>query len=81
VVVTQQRWILAPNATVAGFEGKLKPQSIPTGPTSSHVATPATASHSSLSTTEVLVIAGLVVVVAGIGLLVLRRRRAHPTER
>jgi LPXTG-motif cell wall-anchored protein len=81
VVVTQQRWILAPDRTVAGFEGRLTPQSIPTGAPGSHGATPATASDSSLSTTQLLIIAGLVVLVAGTGLLVLRRRRAQPTNR
>jgi len=47
----------------------------------SHKAVAAPASHSSSSTTCALVIAGLVVLVAGIGLLVIRRRGAHPTNR
>jgi LPXTG-motif cell wall-anchored protein len=77
VVVTQQRWILAPDRTVAGFEGRLTPQPIPTG---SSTPTAAPATDSSLSTTQLLIIVGLVVVIAGIGLVVLRRRRAHPTN-
>ncbi len=78
VVVTQQRWILAPDRTVAGFEGRLRPLPVPSAtPTSA----PAAASDNSLSTTLLLVIGGLVVVVAAIGILVIRRRRGHTVDR
>ncbi len=83
VVVTQERWISAPGRTVAGFEGRLTPVPVPTVPPTSHRVASATASHDSSSTSSALVIVGLVVlvaVIAGFGLLLIRRRRAHATE-
>jgi len=80
VVVTQQRWIEAPDRTVAGFEGRLTPVTVPNVPASSHQAVAATASHGSSSTTQLLIIAGVVVVVAGIGILAIRRRGGHSTR-
>jgi hypothetical protein len=80
VVVTQQRWILAPDRTVAAFEGKLTPEPVSKVPPTSHKAAAATVSHSPSSTTPLLVIAGLVVLVAVMSLLVIRRRGARPTK-
>lgn len=71
VVVTQQRWIQAPNRTVAAFEGHLTPVPVPKGRTVT-----ATAPQSSLSTAWILAIAGVVVVGAGIGIAVIRKRGA-----
>lgn len=73
VVVTQQRWIVAPDRTVAGFEGRLTPASVPTVPTSHESAAPA-ASGGSTSTSAVLVIAGAVVVAAAVCIVLIRRR-------
>ncbi len=73
VVVTQQRWILAPERTVAGFEGRLTPQPVPTAPSTSHKAA-APASHGSSSTSQLLIVAGALVLVAGIAIVVIRRR-------
>ena len=78
-LVTQQRWILAPGRTVAGFEGRLTPAPVPkVAP--NHEAIAATShgssSHGSSSTTWLLIIAALLVLVAGIGLFVIRRRGA-----
>lgn len=77
-LVTQQRWILAPDRTVAGFEGRLTPAPVPkAAPT--HEAIAAT-SDSSSSTTRLLIIAALLVLVVGIGLLVIRRRGARTSK-
>ncbi len=72
-VVTQQRWILAPERTVAGFEGRLTPVPVPKS-TPTHQAITATSTSS--STTRLLIIAGVLVLAAGIGLFVIRRRAA-----
>lgn len=76
VVVTQERWILAPDRTVAGFEGRLTPQPVPAPPSGSHKSAAGAVSESSSSTTQLLVIAALVVLVAAAGILVIRRQRA-----
>jgi hypothetical protein len=81
VIVTQQRWILAPDRTVAAFEGHLAPQPVPHGTGSQRIAiTPhkpnsATTSQGSLSTAWILVITGVVVVGSGVAIMVVRRRR------
>jgi hypothetical protein len=82
VVVTQQRWILAPDRTVAAFEGRLAPVPLPKALPTSHKAAAAVVSHGQSSTTPSLVIAVLaVLVVAAIGILLIRRRSARPTNR
>jgi hypothetical protein len=81
VVVTQQRWILAPDRTVAAFEGRLAPVPLPKAPSTSHKAAAAAVSHSQSSTTLLVVIAILVVLVAGVSFLVIRRRGARATSR
>jgi hypothetical protein len=80
VVVTQERWIKAPDRTVAGFEGRLTPQTVPTVPTTSQSLAASPTSNGSSSTTLLLVIAGSVVLVAGIAILGIRRRAAHSTQ-
>jgi len=80
VVVTQQRWILAPDRTVAGFEGRLTPEPVPTARPTPHKATAVMASQGSSSTAELLIFAGALVLVAGIGIVVIRRRGARSTR-
>jgi len=80
VVVTQQRWILAPDRTVAGFEGRLTPEPVPTAPSTQHKATAVMASQGSSSTAPLLIFAGALVLVAGIGIVVIRRRGARSTR-
>jgi hypothetical protein len=78
VVVTQQRWIQAPDRTVAAFEGHLSALPVPTGSSSSSHSQSATDSNASLSTAWILLIAGMVVIAAAIALMVIRRRRSGP---
>jgi len=80
VVVTQQRWILAPDRTVAGFEGRLTPEPVPTAPPTSHKAVALMASQGSSSTALLLIFAGALLLVAGIGIVVIRRRGARSTR-
>ena len=80
VVVTQQRWILAPDRTVAGFEGRLTPAPVPTAPPTSHKAIAVMASQGSSSTAQLLIFAGALVLVAGIAIVVIRRRGARSTR-
>jgi hypothetical protein len=79
VNVTQQRWIKAPDRTVAGFEGQLAPVPIATAPPTTK-ADAATSAHHSSSSAGPLLIVGLLVVLAAIGFVVLRRRDTHATS-
>jgi hypothetical protein len=76
VVVTQQRWIVAPDRTIAGFEGRLTPESVPTA----HESAAPAASGGSTSTPELIVIAGLVVLAAAICILLIRRRDSRSKQ-
>jgi hypothetical protein len=86
VIVTQQRWILAPDRTVAAFEGHVAPVPVRQGKGTQRIgitANPpnsATTSQGSLSTAWILVIAGVVVVGSGVAIMVVRRRRGSATK-
>ena len=81
VVVTQQRWIQAPERTVAGFEGRLTPVPVPTAPATTKKAVATSAPRRSSSTGPVVLIAVLLVLVAGFALVVIRRRGTHTASR
>ena len=74
VVVTQQRWIRAPDRTVAGFEGQLTPEPVPTPPPTTESAARSAASTTNSSWLPALVVGGLAILVGGAVLVAVRRR-------